>query len=192
MLEDVPSLRSYIDARLQLFVKLALDNELLNGARNTAPHITGFLNRTGLTASIARAGGEANYEAILRQIAAVETATNMPVDGIVMHPTNWLTIQLTKDADGRIISGGGPFAPPQRPTLWGRPVAITSAIVLGTSLVGAFGTAAQLFNKGGLRVEASNAHSDFFIRNLIAIRAERRAALAVYRPTAFGTVTGLT
>jgi hypothetical protein len=40
-------------------------------------------------------------------------------------------------------------------------------------------------------VEASNSHSDFFQRNLTAIRAERRLALAVYRPQAFHIITAL-
>jgi hypothetical protein len=40
-------------------------------------------------------------------------------------------------------------------------------------------------------VEASNSHADYFQRNLTAIRAEERLALAVYRPGAFGAVTGL-
>jgi HK97 family phage major capsid protein len=61
----------------------------------------------------------------------------------------------------------------------------------GTALVGAFKTAAQIFRKGGVRVEASNSHADFFVKNLVAIRAEERLALAVYRPAAFGEVTGL-
>ena len=39
--------------------------------------------------------------------------------------------------------------------------------------------------KGGLRVEASNSHSTFFQENKVAIRAEERLALAVYRPAAF-------
>jgi len=48
-----------------------------------------------------------------------------------------------------------------------------------------------LFRRGVLRVEATNSHSDFFQKNLIAIRAELREALVVYREAAFGTVTGL-
>jgi hypothetical protein len=71
-------------------------------------------------------------------------------------------------------------------------VAVTPAIVANTALVGAFKTAAQVFRKGGIRVEASNSHQDYFIKNLVAIRAEERLALAVYRPQAIGKVTGLT
>jgi hypothetical protein len=41
-------------------------------------------------------------------------------------------------------------------------------------------------------VDATSSHQDYFVRNLLAIRSEVRAALAVYRPAAFGTVTGLT
>lgn len=75
------------------------------------------------------------------------------------------------------------------PTLWGLLVAATPAIAAKLVLVCAFATQAQFFRKGGVRVEASNSHQDFFIKNLVAIRAEERGALAVYRPGAFGKVT---
>jgi HK97 family phage major capsid protein len=75
--------------------------------------------------------------------------------------------------------------------LWGLPVARTPSIVANTALVGAFRQASQIFRRGGLRVEVSNSHSDFFVKNLVAIRAEERLALCVYREAAFGTVTGL-
>ena len=108
-----------------------------------------------------------------------------------MNPSNWQKILLMKDSNGQYY-GAGPFAGPQRPTLWGVRVALTSAITANTALVGCFQTAAQIFRKGGLRVEASNSHASFFVENKIAIRAEERLALAVYRASAFGTVTNLT
>ena len=41
-------------------------------------------------------------------------------------------------------------------TAWGLPVVVTPAITENTALVGAFGTMAQVFYRGGLTVEASN------------------------------------
>jgi HK97 family phage major capsid protein len=190
MLEDVPSLRSYLDARLALAVQLAEDDQLLNG-NNVAPNLNGVLVRAGLAAAIVRGASESNADAILKQIAAIQTATGLVPDGVVINPANWQTILLSKTADGIYISGNGPFATPQQPTLWGLPVAVTPAIVANTALVGAFKTAAQLFRKGGLRVEASNSHASFFVENKIAIRAEERLALALYREAAFGKITGL-
>lgn len=189
MLEDVPALRSYLDARLRHGVELTLDDQLLNGS-TTPPDIVGILARTGLAASIARTT-EVNADTILSQIMAIWIATNLQPDGIVMNPANWKSILLTKDTTGQYY-GGGPFASPHMPTLWGLPVALTSAITANTALVGAFKTAAQLFRKGGLRVEASNSHASYSIENKVAIRAEMRASLAVYRASAFGTVTNLT
>lgn len=189
MLEDVPGLRSYINSRLQLGVRLVEEDQILNGLLNTAPDITGILNRAGLSASIARVA-EVNADTLLSQIMAIWQATNLQPDGIVLNPAQWKTILQTKDTTGQYY-GGGPFASPHAPTLWGLPVALTPAIAAGVALVGAFRSAAQIFRKGGMRVEVSNSHSDFFIKNLLAIRAETRLALAVYRPAAFGTCTNL-
>lgn len=192
MLEDVPALRSYIDGRLRLGVQQTEEDKLLNGAASPA-ELTGLLNRDGLADSIAAGSASpdnpgADY--IFRQMMAIFDSAFVMPDGIVINPLNWQTIQLMKDANGNYM-GGGPFTAPVAPRLWGLPVVSTPAITNGTALVGAFRSAAQIFRKGGLRVEASNSHDDYFIRNLVAIRAEERLALAVYRPGAFGKVTGL-
>ena len=50
---------------------------------------------------------------------------------------------------------------------------------------------ARIFRKGGVRVDASNSYCDYFTRNLVTARSERRKALAVYTPQCFGEVTGL-
>ena len=107
----------------------------------------------------------------------------------MLNPTNWFTVATSKDTTGQYF-GGGPFSSLPTATIWGTAVAITPSIVANTALVGAFGTMSQIFRKGGIRVEASNSHQDFFIKNLVA-SGGRRLALAVYRPGAFGKVTGL-
>jgi HK97 family phage major capsid protein len=66
---------------------------------------------------------------------------------------------------------------------------VTSAIAAGTVLVGAFRDAAQIFLRGGLIVEASSSRADFFQKDMTALWAEQRAALAVYRPAGFVKVT---
>jgi HK97 family phage major capsid protein len=191
MLEDVAAIASYIDARLRLGVALAEEDQLLNG-NGTPPNLLGLLNRAGLATPIAQGvAPDTAADAIFRQVAAIATTSFVYPDGIVINPTNWANIILMKTSQGAYIAGG-PFAPSMPTTLWGLSVAPTPSIVAGTALVGAFGTMAQFFRRGGLRVEASNSHQDFFIKNLVAIRAEERGALAVYRPGAFGKVTSLT
>jgi HK97 family phage major capsid protein len=188
MLEDVPAMRSYIDNRLRMFVQLVEDDQLLNGD-GVAPNMLGLRNQVGLQPDVVR-GTDTNADAILKQITAIAVNAFIQPDGVVMHPTNWQTIQLSKDANG-MYYGSGPFAAPQTPRLWGLPVAVTLAMTAGVAFPGAYRTGAQFFRKGGLRVDASNSHSDFFVKNLTAIRAEERGALAVYRPGGFGEVTGL-
>jgi HK97 family phage major capsid protein len=188
MLEDVDQIRSYIDARLRIGVELTEEDQLLNGD-GVAPNLLGLMNRPGLSPTVLR-GTDTNEDAIFKQMMAIFNASFVMPDAHVINPANWTAIQLSKDQSGQ-YRGGGPFSAPVAPTLWGLPVAVTPSIVNGIALTGAYGTAAQVFDKGGLRVEASNSHSDFFIKNLVAIRAERRLALAVYRPAAFGKVSGL-
>jgi HK97 family phage major capsid protein len=202
MLEDVGAMQSYLNQRLSLGVELAEDNELLNGS-GVAPHLNGFLARAGLSPAQPR-GADINADAILKQIGAIQAAVFIRPDAVVMHPTNWQTILLSKDANGRYYGDspfgtsaasplwGQPTASTPTPTLWGLPVAITPAITVGTALVGCFRSQSQLFRRGGLRVESTNSHLNFFQLNLIAIRAELREALVVYREAAFGTVTSLT
>lgn len=194
MLEDIAALRSYIDARLILGVQLTEEDQLLNGS-GAGSNLTGFLNRAGLATAVAR-GTDTNADAIFKQIIALRVNALVQPDAVIINPANWQTIALDKDGNGAYRAGGpfesaGIFGLGGGPNLWGLRVVVTPAIAAGTALVGAFRTAAQLYRKGGIQVEASNSHSTFFIENKTMIRAEERLALAVYRPAAFGTVTGL-
>ena len=68
-----------------------------------------------------------------------------------------------------------------------RTVVSTSATA-GSPIVGAFQQGATLWRRGGTRLQASNSHSDYFRKNLVAIRAELRYALTTYFSEAFDVV----
>lgn len=184
MLEDVDQIQSYIDARLRLGVQQEEDDQLLNGD-GVAPNLDGILHRaTG--AVVGPPVAPATFADVLfQQIMALAATSYLMPDGIVMNPADWAGIAMSKTTTGEYLAGG-PFSGIPTPTVWGLRIAVTPSIAPKTALVGAFKTGAQIFRKGGIRVEASNSHVDFFIKNLVAIRAEERLALAVYRPAAFG------
>jgi len=186
MLEDGPAIESYINARLALFVQIAEESALLYGTGSGA-NLKGLVPRIPANNLGMRKAGASVTDAdhIFRAISRVREAYLEP-DGIVMHPNDWEGIVLLKDTTNAYL-GSGPFLSEQGPTLWGLRVVVTNAVAEAAPIIGAFGSAAQVYRKGGLTVEASNSHSTFFTENKVAIRAEERLALAVYRPEAFAT-----
>lgn len=196
MLEDYEQTRSYIDGRLGFFVRLAEDDQLLNGT-GVAPDLTGILNRSGLQAAQALAT-DTRPDAVYKQITNIRTNAFVEPDGLVIHPSDWQDFRLAKDANNQYYAGG-PFYGPygnggsagENPNLWGLRVVVTTRIAAGTALVGAFREGAQVFRRTGIRIDATNSHNDDFAKNRTTIRAEERLALAVYRPGGFGTVTGI-
>lgn len=204
MLEDMAQIRSYLDTRLRLFVQHAEEDQLLNGS-GTAPAIRGLLNRTGIQtgtrSALGTAAGNTAAASILGDVF-FQAITNIRLnalvepDGIIVHPSNWLSMRLAKDSAGQYL-GGGPMIGAYGNGIqasnvyWGLPVVVTSRIAANTALVGAFGSMAQVFYRNNLVVEASNGYNDFFQKNLTAVRAEQRLALAVYRPQAFHAITAL-
>lgn len=110
----------------------------------------------------------------------------LPATGIVVHFMDWAKIELTKDANGQYI-----LANPLRlagPTLWGLPVVATEVPEFeGQFLTGAFRTAAQIFDREDANIVIATTNVDDFEKNMITVRCEERAALAVKRPEAFVT-----
>ena len=68
---------------------------------------------------------------------------------------------------------------------------VSAALAAKTGIVAAFRRAGAIDRKGTYRLDLSNSHQDFFIRNLVAVRCEVRELLAVYKPKAFAQVTNL-
>jgi HK97 family phage major capsid protein len=187
--EDAAAVVSIIDSQLRLRLAIQEEHQISAGS-GTAPNLRGILNRAGVQTVTATDSSD-NLDAIYRGMTACQTATQLTATGIVIHPTDYQNLRLGKDTNGQYY-GGGPFQGPYGngglvlvPPIWGLPTVVTTGIAQGTALVGAFAAAAQLFRRGGVRVESTNSDGDDFRFNRIAIRAEERILLAVYIPAAF-------
>jgi HK97 family phage major capsid protein len=160
--------------------------------------LVGVIERDGVN-TYSRGTVDNNAIALAKVVANTRGSSHLEPDAIVMHPSNWLSTRLLTDANGQPYGGGpftGAYGNAGQPglfgqSLWGKPVALSTTVGPGTAVVGSFGQAAQRLLRSGPTVEASNSHGNLFTSNQVAIRAELREALAVFRPQAFTVVSGL-
>ncbi len=189
VLADFAELMSAIDTELRYGYNDKEEQELLSGD-NTGQHLNGLITQATAfnTALLVPASAGWNKADILaRAIQQVEMANQTSVDWIVLNPADYWDIALTKDANRQYVgSYGGTVYDVLSPRLWGRPVVVTNNITAGTFLVGN-SQKAIIRDREELNIEISTEHSDYFIKNLVAIRAEGRLALVVRRPASFIT-----
>ncbi|ASZ74319.1 major capsid protein [Arthrobacter phage KingBob] len=188
MMEDLPFVVSEINTRLLYELAKFEEQQLIYGD-GTGQNILGLLNRSGIQLG-ARTSGEGVADAIFRQITAVQTASGLNADSLVMHPLDYQSLRLQKDANEQYMGGGffqgqyGNGGVLQNPPVWGLRTLVTPSIAQGTAIVGALKQATTVYRKGGVRVESTNSHSTDFTDNKITVRAEERLGLAVRRPSA--------
>lgn len=191
-MDDAPQLSGIIDGRLRFGLEAAEEDEILNGD-GTGQHLDGLIpNATAYAAPFTPSGSVTIIDTLRLALLQASLAL-FPANGIVLHPTEWARVELTKTTDGAYL-----FANPQGtigPTLWGVSVVPTQAMDTDNFLVGAFNMAATIFDRMDTEVLISSEDRDNFIKNMLTVRAEKRLALAIYREEAlitgdFGTVTG--
>ena len=184
VLDDEPTLRGIIDNELLYGLRLVEDDQILNGD-GTGSNLTGIRETSGIQTHAWSAGstGDTRIDAIRRGITKALLAYYEPT-GIIVHPNDMEDLELTKDGESRhlmvmSVSMGA------EARLWRLPMVATPAITEGYALVGAFGIGATLYDRMEGNIRVAEQHSDFFIRNAVAILAEERLALAVKRPESF-------
>jgi HK97 family phage major capsid protein len=188
-LNDNEGMQSIVTGMLADRLDKAVSKALMYGT-GTTPALWGVTVRTNF-ASQAK-GADPTFDTFLKAIDKVSVAGDATPDAIVIHPTDWMNLCLTRTSDGVYILGN-PGNPIAAPTLWGLPIRVSSTVAAaaGTACVGAFKSMAQIFNNGGLVVEASSEHSTYFTERKIALALSRRLSAVNYRPIAFVKVTGL-
>jgi HK97 family phage major capsid protein len=185
MLDDVDFIESYIETRGRYGLKLVEEAQLLTGS-GTGQNLEGiytaataYSQPSGVTINAAT---ETDIDKLRLALLQVELA-NAFATGIVLHPTDWASIELIKTTENAYL-----FVNPQNattPRLWGRDVVSTQAMTQTKFLVGDFMAHAQIFDRQDANVAISFENKDNFERNMATIRIEERLALAIYRPEAF-------
>lgn len=179
-MDDIPQMESLIDGELRYGLDDVEDGELLLGD-GTGQHIEGLYTVATAYAAPIALPDPTRIDQLRLALLQVELADYAP-DGMVLHPADWTSVELTKTTEGAYV-----FANPlglAGPILWGRPVVPTKRIGVGNFLTGAFKMAAQIFDRMETEVRISDQDRDNFIKNMLTVRAEKRLALAIRRPGA--------
>lgn len=196
-LSDAAQIRTLIDNFLLYGLEAAIEREMISGD-GTGEHFTGLENVSGTqsqTAVTDPAGlaGYGNLLALRRAQTKVRLygggvgAGAAVANGYVMHPLDREMLDEIITPDGR-FHFGGPSGSNSTNPLWGLPVIENENMERGTAWCADWRWAV-LYDREQANIAVSDSHENFFVRNMVAILAELRAAFAVLKPAAFVKVT---
>ncbi|MDP2131950.1 MAG: phage major capsid protein [Erythrobacter sp.] len=185
-LEDVALIEGYANSRLAFGVRQRLDSQAMAG-NGTAPNMRGILNTAGIQTRAK--GDDPVMDALYKAMTGIRVAGRATPTHHVIHPNDWQDIRLTRTDDGIYIFGSPMEAGPER--LWGLPVVQNEVLPEGTALVGSFEPSwITLFERRGIDIQVGYVGNQFG-QSIRTMRADMRAALVLFRPAAFHTVTGV-
>lgn len=177
-LSDAGQLRGIIDQELRADVAEEAESQMLTGD-GTGENLTGLANTANTLAQAF------DTDIVVTSRKAI---TNLLVNGKqrpsawLFNPEDWESYDLLQDDQGRYY-WGGPMAQGPR-TLWGVPVAQSFFQSAGTGWLANW-MKAVVWDREQTTITVSDSHSDFFIRNMVAVLAEMRIAFGIIRPSAF-------
>lgn len=184
-LSDAGQIRTLIDDFLQYGLEEELENQMVDGD-GTGENLNGIGHVSGVQTQAAPTSSQDVFDITRIARRKVRIGGRAIPTAYVMNPIDWEAIELMRNSEG-VFFGAGPFAlTPNR--LWALPVVESEAIAQGTAYVGDW-SKAVLYDREQSSIQVTDSHADFFIRNLVAILAELRAAFAVLRPAAFVKIT---
>jgi len=192
VLDDMVELLGFVQSTLPYYVNLEEELQLLAGD-NTGENLHGLLSQAAAfnTALLPPAAkGWTKIDVIATAIKQINQSKEIDPTFVVMHTNDWWDIALTKDNFGRYILGDPSSL--TTPRVFGLDVVPTTSMAQGTFLVGSGSpVAAEIRDRMEMQVEISTEHADYFVRNLVAVRAEKRLALITKRANSFvsGTFT---
>lgn len=177
-LSDAPQLQSLIDNELRDGLAEALEMGMISG-NGTGENFLGILNTPGIQEQVF----VTDMLTTLRKARTkAKTPGRVTPNGILLNPLDAEKLDLTKDGELRFYFGG----PTEMGNLrvWGMTVVECEDVLENTAIVADF-KKATLYDRMAATIMMTDSHADFFVRNLIAILGELRAAFVVRYPQAF-------
>ncbi|MGK2948993.1 MAG: phage major capsid protein [Acidimicrobiales bacterium] len=185
ILSDAPTLRSYIDSRLEYMILLREEAQVLAGDGN-APNLEGV---TVVTGKQTQAAVNNDVPATIALACSKIELVDGDPDGVAMNPTDYWTAVATRHAT-QFDNGGGGNAPAELASItWGLPCVRTRALSSLTAVVANWFLGATLLQREGVSIRVGDQHSDYFVNNKVAILGEERVALPIHRPDFFVVTT---
>jgi HK97 family phage major capsid protein len=189
VLSDAPMLQRLIDAKLMYGLNLLSDSQLLFGD-GTNQNLTGLMVDSGVetvgqlaagTTTAARPGAMLDH--IRAAITRCQTFEYYNVNGVVLNPVDWATLETAKGSDGHYIWVSVPNGGESR--LWRVPVIVSNAMTANNFLLGDWTMGATIYDREQMDIRVSESHADYFVRNGVAILAEERYGFGIELPKAF-------
>jgi HK97 family phage major capsid protein len=183
VLDDWSELMGAIDNALRYAVNQREDIELLFG-NNVSPDLNGLYTAATAydTSMLTALLGWNKADVISGAIQQIQIAKEIQPTFVVLHPTDYWQIIRTKDLNKDYLFGRNGMVDP----FWGLTPFVTTFMTAGQFLIGSGSpVAAEIRDRMSMEVAISTEHASYFIQNMVAIRAEKRLALVIYRPGSF-------
>lgn len=185
-LSDPAQIRTLIDAFLLYGLEEELEDQMVQGD-GTGENFEGLANVSGVQSQPWDTTGTGEDMQRLRTLRKAKTKVKMigrsEPNAYLINPSDVEAIDLSTNGNADFYFGG-PAGSGMVRTLWQLPVVETEAVPPGIAYCGDF-RKAVLWDREQATVQITDSHLDFFVRNLVAILAEMRAAFGVIQPSAF-------
>ncbi len=187
-LQYIDEARSYIQNRLPLMVRQAVDAQVING-NGTSPNIAGVIGTTRTSIATQAKGTDSTMDQIRKAITKIRHTAQAEPTGVALNSTDSESIYLEKDSTGRykyLNPGTGALFMP-----WGLRFVEANRLTAGTGIVADFMRHTAFIYRTGVTVEVTDTHQDDFSKLRYMFRAYIFCCVAVFRPTAVVQLTGV-
>lgn len=185
MLNNAGQVKGIIETDLMDGLEDRLEGQAINGD-GSGDTLTGILNTSGIQTQ----GFVTDiFVTLLKSKTAVRLNARRTVSANLLSPEDIESILLARvDGTTGLFLYGGPGAQTGPFTVWGVPTAESENVATGTAIVADW-KQAKLFDVVRAQIDWTNSHSDWFVRNIEAVRAEMDVLFAIYQPQAFVEAT---